>query len=62
LIVDRGSLYLPEQRLLRLFEAKYSQGLATNEAKDDDGSRVLEILRNRLEEIVPWVFIQYLFK
>jgi hypothetical protein len=42
----------------RLFEAESSQGLATNETTEDDAASVLEMLRNRLEEVVPLVFIQ----
>jgi hypothetical protein len=38
------------------------QGLATNETTKDDAAKVLEMLRNRLEEVVPQVFIQYLFR
>jgi E3 ubiquitin-protein ligase AIP2 len=37
----------------RLFEAESSQGLATTESTEDDAASVLEMLRNRLEEVVP---------
>jgi hypothetical protein len=47
---------------VRLFEAKYSQGLATNETTEDDAARVLEMLRNRLEEVVSEVFVRYIFR
>ncbi|XP_058757618.1 E3 ubiquitin-protein ligase AIP2-like [Vicia villosa] len=36
-----------------LFEAESSQGLATNEATTENVASVLEMLRNRLEEVVP---------
>lgn len=38
---------------VRLFEAQPSQGLATNDTTPDDVASVLEMLRNRLEEVVP---------
>jgi len=46
---------------VRLFEAQPSQGLATNDTTPDDVASVLEMLRNRLEEVVPLVFIRKLF-
>lgn len=46
---------------VRLFEAQPSQGLATNDTTPEDVASVLEMLRNRLEEVVPLVFIQKLF-
>jgi len=46
---------------VRLFEAQPSQGSATNDTTPEDVASVLEMLRNRLEEVVPLVFIQKLF-
>ncbi|WJX81879.1 hypothetical protein P8452_64709 [Trifolium repens] len=40
-------------RMQHLFLTSY--GLATNETTKDDAARVLEMLRNRLEEVVPQV-------
>lgn len=57
--------WLVQENLLtvaaRLFEAESSQGLATNENTPDDVASVLEMLRNRLEEVVPLVYFRNLF-